>query len=342
MFDMNGYPETVIEILRALYFSGKLQASGDLRVALEKRGLALEPRTIRYHLTNLEKRGFLRRYGNRGAALTDRGVAEARMLFVFDRIGGLAMETERLSLECDYSAATGRGSIMVNTLVVDEVKVQRALHILKKVAESGVVLSSKVGLLNPGQRMWNCEVPEGKKLLIGVSSRNYDILLQQARIPTETSATVLLRMEKGSPRGMIDVISHSGTTLSPGELLIRGKYTSVSDVVETGRGLVTAAIKTFPSAYFDEVSEIFEASDRGLLRAPLELRAQIPPSYQMTYKDRSKGYMLVYGGANIFAPLVEQGIAGELSISHSIFQSERMATIGTFDDRGEEYRAASL
>ncbi len=57
------------------------------------------------------------------------------------------------------------------------------------------------------------------------------------------------------------------------------------------------------------------------------LRAQTPPSYQMTYKDRSKGYMQVYGRANIFAPLVELGIAGELSISHSIFQIERMQPV---------------
>jgi len=47
----------------------------------------------------------------------------------------------------------------------------------------------------------------------------------------------------------------------------------------------------------------------------------------MTYKDRSKGYMQVYGRANIFAPLVELGIAGELSISHSIFQIERMQPV---------------
>ena len=327
MFNGEGYSETMIEILRALYFSGKLQSSADLRGALEKRGVAVEPRTIRYHITNLERRGLARRYGNRGTALTDRGVAEARMLFVFDRVGGLAMETERLSLECDYSRVSGKGNVMVNTLMVDEAGVPGALEVLRKVSESGTVLSPRMGLLNPGQRMWNCDVPEGKKALIGVSSRNYDILLQQARIPTETSATVLLRMEKGVPRGIADIISHSGTTLSPGELLIRGKYTSVWDVVNTGSGLVTAAIKTFPSIFFDEVALILKDAEAAFLRGAVELKAQIPPSYLMSYKDRNRGYMLVYGGANFFAPLVELGIAGELSISHSIFQIGRMQPV---------------
>lgn len=331
MFDVEGYSETMVEILRALYFSGKLLASAELRGALEKRGVAVEPRTIRYNITNLEKRGLARRYGNRGVALTDRGVAEAKMVFVFDRVGGLAMETERLSLECDYSRGSRRGNIMVNTLMVDEARLPRALQILEAVSESGAILSPRMGLLNPGQRMWNCDVPEGKKALIGVSSRNYDVLLQQARIPTETNATVLLRMESGSPKGIADIISHSGTTLSPGELLIRGKYTSMWSMVNTGSGLVTAAIKTFPSVFFDEVVQIMENTDPEFLRSAVELKAQIPNSYLMSYKDRNRGYMLVYGGANFFAPLVELGMAEELSISHSIYRLERMRSIGEGD-----------
>ena len=211
--------------------------------------------------------------------------------------------------------------------MVDEARVPGALEVLRTVSESGVILSPRMGLLKPGRRMWNCDVPEGKKALIGVSSRNYDILLQQARIPTETNATVLLRMEKGSPRGIADIISHSGTTLSPGELLIRGRYTSVWNVANTGSGLVTAAIKTFPSVFFDEVARILEDAEAGFLRGAVELKAQIPHSYLMSYKDRNRGYMLVYGGANFFAPLVELGIAGELSISHSIFQIERMQPV---------------
>lgn len=327
MFESDEYPETVIEILRVLYFSGKLQTTADLRTALNRRGVDVETRTIRYHLTNLEKNGFVRRYGNRGVMLSPEGVEEAKMLLVFDRVGGLAMETERLSLDCDYDARTGKGSIMVNTLLVDRGKTGEALEMLSQASGSGVILSSRLGMLHAGERMWNCEVPEGKNALIGVSGRNYDIMLQQARIPTETSATFLYRVEDGRPGGIADIISHSGTTLSPGELLIRGKYTSVSGVVAAGSGLVTAAIKTFPAVFYDEVKSILESLDESLFSGLVEVRAQIPQSYRMSYKDRNRGYMLVYGGANFFAPLVEQGLAEQLSISHSIYPSERMLPV---------------
>ena len=327
MFELAEYPETVIEIMRILYFSGKLQTSGDLQLALAKRGVDIETRTIRYHLTNLENAMIVKRFGNRGVMLTDNGVEEAKALLVFDRVGGLAMETERLSLECEYTPSSQTGSIMVNTLLVDEERTGEALETLLVAARSGVIVSSRLGVLRPGQRMWNYEIPRGKNALIGVSSRNYDVLLHQLRIPTETSATFLLRVEGGKPKGIVDIISHAGTTLSPGELLIRGKYTSVLDAAEHGGGLVTAAIKTFPSAFFDEVKERMDALDATLFAGPLELKAQIPHAYQMSYRDRNKGYMIVYGGANFLAPLVERNLAEKLSISHGLYTVERMLPV---------------
>ena len=329
MFEIEEYPETVVEIIRTLYFSGKLQTSGDLQSALHKKGIAVETRTIRYHLTALEQKSLLKRFGNRGVLLTEKGIEEAKMLLVFDRVGGLAMETERLSLECDYTLLKGKGTVMVNTLLIDEDKMPGALKILAKTAESGVIVSSRLGILRSSERMWNFEIPPGKSALIGVSSRNYDVLLQQFRIPTETSATFLYNIEDFKPSGITDIISHAGITLSPGELLIRGKYTSVSRVAECGSGLVTAAIKTFPSIYFDEVQKIISSLDPSLFSGPVELMAQIPQFYRTNYKDRNKGYMLVYGGANFLAPLVEKGLAEMLSISHSIYESERMLPAGS-------------
>ena len=102
--------------------------------------------------------------------------------------------------------------------------------------------------------------------------------------------------------------------------------------MRTGSGLVTAAIKTFPSIFFDEVQKIFDCLEKSLFSGTIELKAQIPQAYRMSYKDRNRGYMLIYGGANFFAPLVEQGIAGELSISHSIYQSERMKPVDLFSE----------
>lgn len=324
MTEIEEFPYTVVEIIGSLYFSGKMLSTGELQSILAKKGMNLETRTIRYHLTNLEKRGVVTRFGNKGVALSEHGIEEARTLLVFDRIGGLGMETEKLSMECDYTPMRGAGTVMVNSLLVDAGMRNAALAELARAAQSDVIVSPRIGVLEAGERLWNYEVPEGKFAVVGVSSRNYDILLQQVRIPTETSATFLFRIEGGGPKGIADIISHTGTTISPGELLIRGKYTSVSSVIETGSGLVTAAIKSFPSIYYDEVAELVNSLDRTLFSGVIEMKAQMLPAYRMSYKDRERGYILVYGGSNLFAPLVERNMAERLSTSHSLYASELM------------------
>ncbi len=327
MFEPETYPDTIIEMLRVLYFSGGIQASGDLRGALRKQGFDLELRTIRYHLANLEKDGIVRRFGNRGVVLTDRGVAESRMLLVFDRIGVSSREIERVAADSDYDPAADAGTVLVNTLLIDEARLGGVLDVLADTAGSPVIVSSRVGIVRAGERLWNFVVPQGTVALLGITTRNFDVFLQKQRIPTETIATVLLQIEDGRPKGIADILFHSGTTLSPGELLIRGRYTSVSDVVRTGTGLATASIKSFPPQYFDEVADLLRGLRPESFSGLIEMKGQLPPAYRMSYRDREKGYMLVYGGANFFAPLVELDLAEDLRISHALYDISRMRPV---------------
>ena len=327
MFEIEAYPDTIVEILRILYFSGGIQASGDLQNALRKRSIELELRTIRYHLANLEKDGIVRRFGNKGVVLTERGVEEARMLLVFDRIGVSSAEIERIAADSDYDPAADTGKVRVNTLLIGENRLDDVLGVLAATSASPVIISSRVGLVRSGERLWNFVVPQGHVALLGITARNFDVFLQKRRIPTETIATVLLRIEDNEPKGIADILFHSGTTLSPGELLIRGRYTSVSDVVRTGNGLATASIKTFPPQFFDEVAEMLHSLDRTAFSGLIEMKGQLPPAYRMSYRDREKGYMLVYGGANFFAPLVEQHLAENLRISHALYDISRMRPV---------------
>ena len=59
--NLEEYPPTVIEILRSLYFSEDPLTSVELRDQLAKCGFTLDDRTIRYHLSNLEKDGLVTR-----------------------------------------------------------------------------------------------------------------------------------------------------------------------------------------------------------------------------------------------------------------------------------------
>ncbi|MCF7935201.1 MAG: ribonuclease R, partial [Synergistales bacterium] len=76
------YPPTQVEILRVLYFSESSQNAVDLQNTLAMRDMPLDPRTVRYHLSSLEELGLIERSGKRRVELTEKGIEEAKMLFV--------------------------------------------------------------------------------------------------------------------------------------------------------------------------------------------------------------------------------------------------------------------
>jgi len=40
--------------------------------------------------------------------------------------------------------------------------------------------------------------------------------------------------------------------------------------------------------------------------------------------DKNKGYLVVYGGANYFAPIVETGISKKLEIARDLYEIQKM------------------
>ncbi len=56
--------------------------------------------------------------------------------------------------------------------------------------------------------------------------------------------------------GFTELVAHAGATVSPGELIIKAKMTSISEIARTGRGYATAAIKRFPF-FLSEVVEVW-------------------------------------------------------------------------------------
>jgi hypothetical protein len=64
-----------------------------------------------------------------------------------------------------------------------------------------------------------------------------------------------------------------------------------------------------------------------------EMGCAMPENYRMTIQDRNKGYLLVYGGANYFAPLIEKGITEEIHITGALFRMEDMLTPGEALDK---------
>jgi len=333
MAQQETYPSTVVEILRNLYFSSTPLNSIDLQEALKKAGIDLDPRTIRYHISNLEEGDIVHRLGKRGVILTKKGIEEAKTLLVFDRIGLASLETQKMLLECNFDIDKCKGKLIVNVITCPKERIMEALECLDKVASSSIIVSPLIGLIDEDQKFWNIRIDPGKVGIAAVSSTNYESIFRRDGVPLETASTGLYKLSDYAPKGFIDLICHSGTTISPGQLLCRGRYTQVSKYLETGSGYVTASIKTFPSFYCDRAMEIAGTLGKRHFNSLFEMGCAMPENYRMTIQDRNKGYLLVYGGANYFAPLIEKGITEEIHITGALFRMEDMLTPGEALDK---------
>ena len=326
MLQQETYPNTVIEILRNLYLSNSPLHSTDLREALRRAGIELDSRTIRYHMSNLEEEGIVYRLGKKGVVLTKKGIEEAKTLLVFDRIGLASLETQKMLLECDFDVERCMGKLIVNVITCPRDNLIEALECLNEVSDSSVIVSPLIGLFDEDQKVWNMRIDSGKVGIAAVSSTNYESIFRRRGVPLETASTGLYRLGDDAPKGFIEIICHSGTTISPGQLLCQGRYTQVSKYLETGSGYVTASVKTFPSFYCDQAMNIAGSLGERHFNSIFETGCTMPENYRMSIQDRNKGYLLVYGGANYFAPLIERGITGEMHITGALFQMEDMMT----------------
>lgn len=333
---LDSYTPTIIELFRLLYFSENPRTSGDLQKELEKRGIFLDSRTIRYHLTNLEEQNLISKQGKKGSLLTKEGVEEAKGLLVFDRVGIPSLETEKILMESDFDLSENRGRLIVNIILLNKKNLKTVLEELVSLSRTSIIISPLIALAREGERLWNCSVPQGNVGILGVSSINYDAILKRSGIPIETIATGLYRMKDWQPRGFTEIISHQGTTISPGEILIRGKYTSISDYPKTGTGNITAAIKTFPSFLYDKVFSILEQyRENNIFNGVVEKNYVMSPLLRMSAQDRNKGYFITYGGANYLGSLVEKGITKELRITSCLYPFEKMKIPEEFLKEGD-------
>ncbi len=323
--DSNVLPNTAVKIIKILYFTENPKTSIELAEKLKNYGLNLDPRTIRYHLTSLQKLGLIEKIKRKGARLTQKGINYAKKLFVYDRFGAPSIEVENLLFGCNYDPNKNSGKVIVNATIIKKDKKEETIKILKRTSlNPKIIFSPLIGIIEGPNRFWNINVSDNEDAILCLSSRTLDAILIRNGILIESISTGLYHIEKNKPSGFTEIISHFATTLSPGELLIKGRYTNVIEVTEGGDGYITAATKTFPTAFYDKLLNIIKKLENLGFNGVLEHGAIIPEERRISIKDKYKGYIVVCGGANYLAPLIERGLATTLYIAAGLYPTTKM------------------
>jgi hypothetical protein len=237
----------MISILKVLSESSEPLGSITIARELERRGIFLSERAVRYHLRIADERGYTEPIGRDGRMITTTGLEEVKEALAPEQLGFIREKLEILAFQTTFDPQKRTGQLSINTSLIDKDKLNTAISAMKSAFRAGICVSDLVAIASEGEKLGSVIIPSGKIGLATICSVVINGVLLKAGIPTEYRFGGLLEVRNSKPRRFVAIIDYAGTSLDPSEQFIRAKMTSISEAVKTGNGKILGAFRTIPA-----------------------------------------------------------------------------------------------
>ena len=305
----------VISILKVLSESAEPLGSITIARELERYGISLSERAIRYHLRITDERGYTQPMGRDGRLLTPKGIEELRMALAPDQVGFILDKLELLAFRTTFDPLTKTGLVPINTSLFDADKFDRALTVMKEVIKEKLAVSHLIATAKEGEKIGSVVVPPGKMGLATICSVVVNGVLLKSGIPIESRFGGVLEIKNARPRRFVAIINYSGTSLDPSEQYIRAGMTRVVEAARNGNGMILANFREIPAPARSLVNEkVTQLNEAGISGVYL-LGNTSEPVCQIAVGLNRVGLVML-GGLNAVAAAVEMGVEVE-NISES-------------------------
>ena len=297
----------IVAILKVLSESSKPVGSTTIARELERFGIFLSERAVRYHLRITDERGYTRPEGHDGRTITPLGLEEYKLALAPDQVGSILEKLETLAFLTTFNPEKRTGLLPINTSLIAKRDVKKAFNAMGDVINANICVSNLVAMAGEGEKLGNVVIPEGKVGIATLCSVTINAVLLRAGIPTGFKFGGVLEFRDSNPRRFTAIIEYHGSSLDPSEQYIRAKMTSVGQMVRTGSGKVLAVFRTIPGPARPTVEEkltvLNEAGIRGMciLGEVSQQICQIPVGL-------NQAGMIQFGGLNPIAAAVEDGV----------------------------------
>jgi len=121
----------IVEILKILSESSEPLGSITIARELERRGIFLSERTVRYHLRIADERGYTQPVGRDGRMITNLGLDEVREALAPEQLGFIREKLEMLAFQTTFDPQKRTGQLSINTSVIDKDKFTTAISVMK-------------------------------------------------------------------------------------------------------------------------------------------------------------------------------------------------------------------
>jgi len=297
----------IVAILKVLGESSEPLGSITIARELEREGVFLSERAVRYHLRITDERGFTQPVGRDGRMVTPKGLEEIKAALAPEQLGFIREKLEMLAFQTTFDPQKRTGQLSINTSLIDKNKFKKALSAMKDTFRAGICVSDLVVTASEGERLGSVIIPSGKTGLATVCSVVINGVLLKAGIPTEYRFGGVLEVRNSKPRRFVAVIDYSGTSLDPSEQFIRARMTSVSEAAKTGNGKILGVFRGIPAPARGIVEEKIAMLKEAGIDGVYALGNISEPLCQIPVGLNRFGIVQL-GGLNPVAAAVEAGI----------------------------------
>jgi HTH-type transcriptional regulator, global nitrogen regulator NrpRI len=317
----------VILILKILNESQNPVGARVIARKMSAQNVQLSERTVRYHLKLMDERGLTKFIGRRdGRIITRLGQDEINNARVQDKIGLSISRIDVLSFKTTFNLKKMRGLTPVNISFFPQDQFKKAFVAMKPVFKKNLAVSSRVAVAPAGKSLGDIIVPKGKVGLATICSILINSILLKQGIPIDSKFGGILQVKNSEPLRFVELIHYSGSSLDPSEIFIRGKMTSVAQVVEKGDGEILANFREIPALSRNLVEDITGSLVKAGIHGVLAIGSAGNPVGQ-TNVDLNKVGMILAGGLNPVAKAHEEGFDVDNKAMSTVMEYEDLHSI---------------
>ncbi len=315
----------IIAILKALSESSEPLGSVTIARELERYGISLSERAVRYHLRITDERGYTQPLGRDGRMITPQGIEELRVALAPDQVGFILERLELLAFRTTFDPVRREGLVAINASLFDKARFAAALPPMGEAIRAGLCVSDLVVMAREGEKLGEVVVPRGKVGLGTICGVTINGVLLKAGVPIESRFGGVLELRNHQPRRFVAIINYDGTSLDPSEQYIRAGMTNVRGAVKTGNGRILANFREIPAparAFVEErIAALKEAGIGGVL-----LLGNTSESVCQIAVSLNRVGMVLIGGLNPVAAAVEAGIEVQNMGESGMIEFERFVS----------------
>lgn len=314
-------------ILRALGESGGSVGAGVIARHLRQQGIDLTDRAIRYHLQALDAAGLTENLGRSGRRLTEAGEAELANARVADQIALTFARIETLAYLSRFDLDEGKGQVVINLSFFRQNEFDAAMKVMRPVFLSRWATSDLIAVFQPGQKVGDQTIPRGTVALGTVSAVTLNGVLLSHGIPVQSEFGGLVEIAGHEPVRFTDIIRYGGTSIDPVEVFIKGKATSVQQVVSSGRGKIGAGFRMCPSIAREHVMQLVDAMSAWRLHGVIAIGGESRPLMEMEV-GVGRMALVICAGLNPIAAAEEAGYHTISRAMSGVFEYRDLEAVG--------------